>query len=171
MRWLIYIVAVIVLLIAVVVAIGYALPTAHIATRQAHYRQSPEAVYALISGPQNWRPDLVRTEELPKSPSGARRWKEYAKNGAAVTFEVAQALPPRIYQARIADKSLPFGGTWTYEITPTANGCDLRIIEAGEVYNPVFRFVSRFLMGYTKTMDTYLVAVGGKFGELVTPQP
>jgi Polyketide cyclase / dehydrase and lipid transport len=170
MRWLIYIVVVVVLLIAVVVSIGYALPTAHIATRHAHYRQPAEAVYALISGPQNWRPDLVRTEELPNSPSGARRWKEYSKNGA-LTFEVTQALPPRIYQARIADKNLPFGGTWTYEITPASSGCDLRIIEAGEVYNPVFRFVSRFLVGYTKTMDTYLVAVGSKFGELVTPQP
>jgi hypothetical protein len=36
----------------------------------------------------------------------------------------------------------------------------LRITEDGEVYNPVFRFVSRFVMGHTATMDKYLADVG-----------
>ena len=52
---------------------------------------------------------------------------------------------------RIADPHLPFGGTWTYEIAPTETGSTLTITEKGEVYNPVFRFVSRYLQGYTAT--------------------
>jgi hypothetical protein len=60
----------------------------------------------------------------------------------------------------IADSTLPFGGKWTYELTPSGTGTMLRITEDGEVYNPVFRFVSRFVMGHTATMDKYLADVG-----------
>jgi hypothetical protein len=38
-------------------------------------------------------------------------------------------------------------------------GSELRITEEGEVYNPIFRFVSRFIMGHTATIDSYLSAV------------
>ena len=70
---------------------------------------------------------------------------------------------------RIADPNLPFGGTWTYELTPQADGSTmLRITENGEIRNIFFRFVSRFLMGYTKTMEDYLNALGQKFGEKTT---
>jgi hypothetical protein len=61
---------------------------------------------------------------------------------------------------------LPFGGTWTFEVTPIGDGGSVvRITEDGEVYNPVFRFVSRYFMGYTATIDSYLKALGAKFGE------
>ena len=36
--------------------------------------------------------------------------------------------------------------------------------EDGEVYNPIFRFVSRFVMGHHATMDRYLRNLGRKFG-------
>ena len=57
---------------------------------------------------------------------------------------------------RIADPKLPFGGTWTYEIAPTAGGSTLTITENGEVYNPIFSFMARFVFGYDGTMKTYL---------------
>jgi len=66
---------------------------------------------------------------------------------------------------RIADPKLPFGGTWTYEITPAPEGSSLRIREDGEVYNPIFRFVSRFVVGYSGTIDAYLKSLGRKFSE------
>jgi hypothetical protein len=43
------------------------------------------------------------------------------------------------------------------------------ITERGVVYNPIFRFVSRFLMGYTATMKTYLNALARRFGGETTP--
>jgi hypothetical protein len=36
----------------------------------------------------------------------------------------------------------------------------LRITEQGEVYNPVFRFVSRFVIGQNRTIETYLRDLG-----------
>jgi hypothetical protein len=61
--------------------------------------------------------------------------------------------------SRIADKKLPFGGTWTYELKAADRGTALTIREDGEVYNPVFRFVSRYVFGHYATLDGYLKAL------------
>ena len=45
---------------------------------------------------------------------------------------------------------------WTYEIAPAPNGTTLTITEDGEVYNPIFRFMSRFVFGHEATMASYL---------------
>ncbi len=42
------------------------------------------------------------------------------------------------------------------ELAAAAGGTRVRVTEDGEVYNPLFRFVSRFIMGHTATMDRYL---------------
>jgi hypothetical protein len=89
---------------------------------------------------------------------GVPRFREEGKDGS-ILFEIVEKVPPRRFVTRIADKSLPFGGRWIYEITPMAMGSELRITEEGEVYNPLFRFVSRFVMGHTATIDAYLLAV------------
>ena len=68
----------------------------------------------------------------------------------------------------IADKKLPYGGTWTYELSSDGTGSSVRITENGEIYNVIFRFVARFFMGYTSSIDTYLADLGRKFGETVT---
>jgi hypothetical protein len=60
---------------------------------------------------------------------------------------------------RIADPDLPFGGTWTYRLTPKGSGTRLAITEHGEVYNPLFRFVSRFVFGHTATVDRFIAAL------------
>jgi hypothetical protein len=162
MKWILFIAAGIVVLILVVVLIGLALPKAHRATRMARFSQPPEVVFAAITGPQDWRPGITRVELPPEA--GVRRWREQSSHGA-ITFEEMACDPPRLYRSRIADKNLPFTGTWTYEITPTKEGCTCRITEEGEVSNPIFRFVSQLILGHTKTIDEYLNAMGKKFNE------
>ena len=39
-----------------------------------------------------------------------------------MTYEVVEEDPPPNLIIRIADPHLPFGGAWTYEITPNATG-------------------------------------------------
>jgi len=65
----------------------------------------------------------------------------------------------------IVGDDLPFGGTWTFEVTPTTEGSTLRITENGYVTNPIFRFVARFVMGYTSEMEKYLTGLAQHFGE------
>jgi len=59
----------------------------------------------------------------------------------------------------IASKDLPFGGRWEYDVAPDGNGSRLTITERGEVYNPIFRFMARFIFGYTKTIEEYQAAL------------
>jgi uncharacterized protein YndB with AHSA1/START domain len=128
-------------------------------------RQAPEAVFSVISNFQqapSWRPDIKQVEILPPE-NGHVRFREQGSNGS-ITYEVTDIQPPRRMVTRIVDKSLPFGGSWTYELTPTSDGCRLTITENGEVYNPVFRFVSRFIIGQTRTIDEYLNNLRRRFG-------
>jgi hypothetical protein len=85
-----------------------------------------------------------------------------------MTFELAEARPSERLRVRIADKGLPFGGTWTFEIAPAAGGgSELRVTEDGEVYNVIFRFMARFIFGYHASIETYLRDLGAKFGQAV----
>ena len=45
------------------------------------------------------------------------------------------------------------------ELIPRGDSTTLRITENGEVYNPVFRFVSRFVFGHSATIEKYLADV------------
>jgi hypothetical protein len=43
------------------------------------------------------------------------------------------------------------------------SGTELTITENGEVYNPLFRFVSRFIMGHAATIEKYQRDVAAHF--------
>jgi hypothetical protein len=86
------------------------------------------------------------------------RWREHSKSGD-ITFEFAETTAHVRAVARIADPSLPFGGRWTYELAPDGAGTRLTITEHGEVYNPIFRFMSRFVFGHTSTIEQFLAAL------------
>lgn len=84
-------------------------------------------------------------------------------------YSVFEWKPPRHLVTPMADPNLPLGGTWTYGLTPQADGsAALRITENGEVRNVFFGFASRFFIAYTKTMEDYLSALSEKFGKKTT---
>jgi hypothetical protein len=149
MRWLIYVGLGVGTIAAAVVLIGAALPREHVVSRKMGLKASPSDVFALIAGPSVWRG--VRYELLTENPL---RWRETDSNGA-ITYERVETVVPTRIVNRIADPTLPFGGSWTYEIAPSGSGTELTITENGEVYNPLFRFVSRFIMGHTATIEKY----------------
>ncbi len=70
--------------------------------------------------------------------------------------KLQESEPPRRLVTRITDKTLPFGGAWTFTLQPVDGGTKLTITENGEVYNPLFRVMSRFVFGHTATIDRYL---------------
>ena len=171
MRWVLGIVGVLVAVILVVVIIGYLLPQNHVASVSARYAAPPDAIWSSLTDIQafpQWRPGVVRVEPLPDE-NGQGGWREHQKHDA-VSYRVVEADPPRRFVVRIADKNLPYGGTWTYDVAPDGAGTRLTITERGEVYNPIFRCISRFVIGYTGTMEGVLRALGSKHGETVTPE-
>jgi uncharacterized protein YndB with AHSA1/START domain len=157
--------AVLAALVGLTALIGYALPVAHVASRTATYAQPADRVYLTLTEIRNypqWRSDLKSVEDL--STTSSRRWREHGGNGA-ITFEVVETQPPARLVTRIADQDLPFGGQWTYELAPDGSGTRLTITEHGEVYNPIFRFMSRFVFGHTATIDQFLADLKKRLGE------
>lgn len=141
-------------LVALVVAIGYSLPVSHVATRSRDVPTSPAHTLARLTDLDafpRWRSDVKSVEIVSRTPL---RWREHGSNGD-ILFERTDTTPDRIV-TRIADPSLPFGGTWTYALSPSPRGTLVTITERGEVYNPIFRFASRFVFGHTATIDRFL---------------
>ena len=171
MRVVVVLLAVMVGLGLVVVIVGYLLPVRHEATVSATIPAAPDAVWAVLTDPASyptWRGDVTSVELLP-TDSGHVAWREQGKNGV-ISYAIELAEVPTRLVTRITDKSLPFGGSWEYVVTGEGRGSRVRITEHGEVYNPVFRFVSRFIMGHTATASAYLKALGARFGAAVEPE-
>lgn len=165
MKIVLVVVAVLMALVLAVVGIGSSLPVRHRASRQLTVRASPDSVFTAITTPTNfpaWRSKVTKVE-MVTSPTGLTSYREHGGDGP-ILYEVEQSVRPTRLVTRIADKSLPFGGAWTFDLTPAAEGTTVRITEDGEVYNPLFRFVSRFVMGHTSSIDAYLMDLGKRFG-------
>jgi uncharacterized protein YndB with AHSA1/START domain len=160
MRWILLAVVAIAAAVAVAALIGWRLPRSHRASREVMMAATPESIWAAITDVEafpSWRTDVKTVRRLPDR-EGRRAWVEDGGSGT-ITFVVERSDAPRLLVTRIADPDLPFGGTWTYEITPAPQGSRLRITEDGEIYNPLFRFMSRFVFGYEATMASYLTAL------------
>lgn len=157
MTFLKYLVLVLVVAACVVWVIGYRLPQNHSATRERDYAFSADQVFRAIATPAEypkWRTGVQRVEMLPDS-GGIHRYRETAM-GSDVIYAIESSVPNSLFVTRIAQAGLAYGGSWTIELTPTGSGTNVRITEDGEVYNPLFRFVSRFIMGHTRSIDRYL---------------
>jgi uncharacterized protein YndB with AHSA1/START domain len=140
MKWILWIVVSLVAVIGVVTLVGYLLPVHHEVSRSAEFNRPPEAVYALIADLKNY----------------SAWWPENQTN-----VEVVEAVPPAKFVTKIVGET-DFGGTWTMEIVPTSGGSRLTITERGEIYNPIFRTLARFVFGYTSTMESCLAAARKK---------
>ena len=165
MKWVLIAIGCFAALIAAMAAIGAMLPKGHRATRRARFKQKPETIYTVISGPPGWRSDLRGFGNLPDKDGRKQWWEE--SQGHRITYELVEDVPPTRRVTRIADKGLPFGGTWTLEIAPVSGGAALRVTEEGEVYNVIFRFMARFVFGQTGTIERFLRDLGKKLGERV----
>ena len=171
MKWALIALGVVAGLIAVVAVVGMMLPRDHVASMSARIAASPDSVWAALTDVAaftSWRKDLTKVELLPATATGPS-WREHSRNGP-ITFVADAFEPPRRLVSRIADTNLAFGGSWEYRIEPDGpSASTVTITERGSVYNPIFRFVSRFVMGHTATIDAFLRALARRFGSDATP--
>ncbi|MEU4114740.1 SRPBCC family protein [Kitasatospora sp. NPDC028055] len=140
---------------------GRRLPVEHVTEGGLELSQPPGAVWEVLTDIDlypAWRPGLTHVERLPAGAGGRPRWREYDRHGHT-TYEVVASEAPYRLVTGIADRDLPYGGTWTYRLTPAGSGCSLTVTEHGEVRKPLYRAVSHYLSGEDATVHRYLGAL------------
>jgi Polyketide cyclase / dehydrase and lipid transport len=156
MRMLGFFLLLVVVVVAVVGFIGASLPAEHTVTRTVLVPAEPERVFAQISLVQDyphWRTGVKRVDLLPEQ-DGKFHWQEVTSMGTIPqVLTENQPLTRRV--VTIADPSLPWGGSWTYELEPQGSQTQLTITENGYVSNVFFRFMSRYVFGQASTLEQY----------------
>ncbi len=156
-------------LVVVVLLVGWLLPEKHKASRQATFQAPPEAVWALITDVEafpSWRGDVKTVQRLPDR-DGRPVWvEETEQRPHHAGGRAERAATP----ARAADRGsrAPVWRHVDVRNHAAANGSTLTITEDGEIYNPVFRVMARFVFGYEATMAGYLKAAEAR---LANAQP
>jgi uncharacterized protein YndB with AHSA1/START domain len=166
LKWPLRVVLALAGIVAIMATFGWLLPRDHVASRMGHYQVAPDKIWAVLTDVDampSWRAGLKSVTRLPDVNGMPVHVEDTA--AGKLKIETQQMDPPRKLVNRIGGDNLPFGGTWTFDVMPTADGSTVRITENGYVTNPIFRFVSRFVMGYTSEMDKYLTGLAQHFGE------
>ena len=168
-RIIVVVIAVIITIIAVVGLLGARLPVRHVASRSVVISAPSDVVFNTMTdfaAAPSWRSGVQRVSVETDSATGRRRVTEESTTGT-MTMEVEELVPPTRFVMRIVGDDLPYGGAWAHAIEPQGEATRVTITEHGEVYNPIFRFIAKSVMGHNGTMDKYLTDLGRKFGDEV----
>lgn len=152
------IVALLVIAAVVALLVGSRLPLEHTATVSRDIawpvRRVAEVVRNVVDQPR-WRTGVARIEILEQSDR-VTRYVEHGSNGA-IPFVFREVRNSAEFRSTIDTDQLPFGGEWTITLDPLdASHTRITIREDGVVRSALFRFVSRYIMGHTRTIETYL---------------
>lgn len=170
MKWILFVVVALLLAVGLAFAVGALQPKQHVAAVESSFRKPPAEVWTLVADfPRwpEWNSEVERVEERP-ARDGKPVWALVGKWGEMPSI-VEVSEPPRRLVTRIpADAELGFTGTWTWEIEAVNGATKVRITEAGEVGNPLFRFFM-LVTGETATMRACLHDLGKALGDEVEP--
>jgi hypothetical protein len=155
----------------VLTGIGTSLPIEHHADCTASFDGTQQYLFEAVADDgtsTKWRPDIA-SAVLVSGSGPTAVWRETDVHGGVRTYRTTAYVDGQKL-ARTIDyiPGMPFAGTWTYEISrdefPPAHESSavsyVSIHEDGQIYNPFFRFLARYVFGYTQTMDTYLTDLG-----------
>jgi hypothetical protein len=171
MAWILVPVGLLVVVAVIAIAIGSALPREHVATVRIRLAATPTAVWAILDDPlaaATWRKDLKSVDALP-DVGGHRSWREITSS-ETITYVLDESTPLQSRTTRIADENLPFGGRWEFSLSAEGAGTVVTVTERGFVSPALFRFMARYVFGYTKTLEDYLSALAAHLNEKATPE-
>ena len=153
MKWFLIIPGILVCLVLIIVIIGYCLPVKHTASVQVSVSASPADIWARLTdfkGYPSWRKDIKSVDVR-----SAEEWVEVNERGDSLPLKIVAQEPEQKLVTQIHGHRLPFGGGWEFRLIDNGGSTTVTITENGEVYNPVFRFVSRFIIGHSANLRKY----------------
>lgn len=158
MTYLYYGIGFLALLVVSILTIGALLPVKHTASRSIELNAPPAKIWTFITqyaDMPKWREELLRVE-MKLDANGNEVWQEFKSANESLDFITIEQIEGQKLVRKIVGEKLDFGGKWTFELVANGNRTSLTITENGEVYNILFRFVSKFIMGHYASMDTYI---------------
>jgi uncharacterized protein YndB with AHSA1/START domain len=152
-----------------VTLIGAMMPREHTVTSEIVVRKPIDSVYATLrdfAGMPAWWKDLKVSERV--AGVSGERWRQES-GGFVMQLDIVSENPPLGFVTKIVEeKGAPFGGEWTYALTPSGDGTRIAVTEKGWIGPPPFRVIAT-VTGLHRTLDGMLTALGGRFGEVVKP--
>lgn len=150
-RWLVGVVAVLALMVAAMWAIGSLLPVEHRATVSRALPADADSVWRRIDDIERW--PSWREASVDVLAADAVRVRE---NGETIRYRIERP-GERTLVTEIDTPGLPFGGRWIWSVAAAADDTAVvTIVEEGEVYDPFFRFFSRFVFGHESSIRSVL---------------
>src|SRR6266542_2391006 len=110
-------------------------------------------------------PQCVTLTRLPNGGRTCAVWRCWARSMAISNFARLDRMV-----TRTVDRDLGYSGSWAFRFDPSDRGTLITITESGDISNPVFKFLARYIFGHTASIDAYLKALAKHFGESAMPQ-
>lgn len=154
MKWILIVVVALVVIAALIYLLGSLLPVKHQSMIESDLSTDPDKLWKILTTPadyKNWRSGIKELEVTDE-----RHWSELNTHGDKVNYRADWIEVNSKLTTHILNTNLPYGGHWEFSITKTNGGSHLRITENGEVYNPIFRFMSKYAFGHDATLRTYM---------------
>ena len=171
-RWILIGLGVIAALLGVVWVAGSFISREHRAASRIIIERPIDTVWAMVRNPGSllgtWT-DLTQAERISPDPQGRERWQETVDGFEMRLIVVETEAPSRMVTQVESEPGSPFGGHWIVELAPSDGGTRVTLAEEGWIGPPPFRVMSR-VMGYHRSIDGYLVALGKHFGESPVPE-
>jgi hypothetical protein len=146
----------------VLTGIGTSLPIDHQAACYASYEKPIPYLFAAVADDEasvSWRPGIANAVLVSgRGPTAV--WRETDTHGGKITYRtIAYTEESKLTRSIDFVPGMPFGGTWTFLFSPGLEPTSVNrvmIVEDGQIYNPFFRFLARYIFGYTQSMESYL---------------
>lgn len=161
-----------IILILIALGVGaylYALtiPAHQTHTRTTTLKQTPEAVFALLTDLPSfpkWNRNMEKIEILPPIDGKEATRQTFKGSNMQMTIITSESTPPKHLVRSMGDNNGPFEGSWTYDISPTADGSQIVLTEQSTISSPLFRLMVK-IFSPTKYMDEHLEGMAKHFGE------
>ena len=169
MKTLFRIILVLALLAGGVYLYARSIPAHQTHVRTINLKQTPEAIFALLTDLPNfpkWNRNMEKIEMIPPI-DGKEATRQTFKGNMTMTIITSDSTPPKHLVRSMGDVGGPFEGSWAYEITPTADGSQVVLTEQSTMNSAFFRLMAK-LFSPTKYLDEHLEDMAKQFGETAT---
>ena len=154
MKWVFIILISIAALVALIYLAGSLMEVSHTATVERLIPLEKDRVWSIVTNFKeypSWRSDVKSVTAKDES-----HWTEVNAYDDQVDYQLTVLDSTGTVETRIMNKDLPYGGYWTIQLEQAEGGTLVTITEHGEVFNPLFRFMSKYIFGHDTTIKQYL---------------